>query len=152
MDFDSLYWLPSDPPYSMVRPAEQRLGLLSRTLPVAGRWVFSGAATVLAAALEPHTDLVVFLRLDRAVRLARLRRREAARFGARILPGGDMAATSAAFIAWAEAYDTAGPMGRGLLTHEAWIADQPAPVLRLDTSAPVEDLVAAVLVRLGMTA
>ena len=152
VDSDSLYWLPTDPPYTTVRPAEQRLALLSRTLPIGGHWVFSGAATEWAAALEPHTDLVVFLRLDRAVRMARLRRREAARFGARILPGGDMAATSAGFIAWAEAYDTAGPMGRGLLTHEAWIADQPAAVLRLDTRAPVEDLVAAVLARLGMAA
>jgi hypothetical protein len=149
-DSDSLFWLPSDPPYSTVRPAEQRLALLSRTLPVDGHWVFSGAAIEWAAPLEPHCDLVVFLRLDPTVRMARLRRREAARFGARILPGGDMAAISAGFIAWAEAYDTAGPMGRGLLTHEAWLIDQPAPVLRLDTKAPVDHLVAAVLARLGM--
>lgn len=151
-DSDGLYWLPTDPPYTTVRPAEQRLALLLRTLPVAGHWVFSGAATEWAAALEPHCDLIVFLRLDPAVRMARLRRREAGRFGARILPGGDMAATSAAFFAWAEAYDTAGSVGRGLLTHEAWLADQPAPVLRLDSKAPVDDLVAAVLARLGMTA
>jgi hypothetical protein len=34
------------------------------------------------------------------------------------------------------------------VTHEAWLADQEAPVLRLDSAAPVEDLVTAVLVRL----
>jgi adenylate kinase family enzyme len=151
-DSDSLYWLPTDPPYTTVRPAEQRLALLLRTLPVAGHWVFSGAATKWAAPLEPHCDLVVFLRLDPALRMARLRRREAARFGARILPGGDMAANSAAFIAWAEAYDTTGSLNRSLLTDEAWLVDQPAPVLRLDTKAPVEDLVAAVLTRLGTAA
>ena len=151
VDSDSLFWLPTDPPYSTVRPAEQRLALLLETLPAAGHWVFSGVATEWAAALEPHCDLVVFLRLDHAVRMARLRRREAARFGARILPGGDMAATSAGFFAWAEAYDT-GSMSRGLRTHEAWLVDQPAPVLRLDTRAPVRGLVAAVLDRLGMTA
>jgi adenylate kinase family enzyme len=149
-DSDSLYWLPADPPYTTLRPSEERQALLLRTLPVDGHWVFSGAATKWAAPLEPHYDLVVFLRLDPTVRMARLRRREATRFGARILPGGDMETTNTAFIAWAEAYDTAGSLHRGLVTHEAWLADQPAPVLRLDSIVPVEDLVAAVLSRLGL--
>ena len=77
--------------------------------------------------------------------MGRLRKREVARWGARIQPGGDMAAINAAFITWAEAYDTAGSLRRGLVTHEAWLMDQPAPVLRLDSSVPVGDLVAAVL-------
>ncbi|HEY0185166.1 MAG TPA: AAA family ATPase [Rhodopila sp.] len=147
-DSDGFYWLPTDPPYTTPRPTEERQALLLRTLPAEGQWVFSGAATKWAAPLEPHYDLVVFLRLDPIVRMDRLRRREAARFGARILPGGDMAMTNAAFIAWAEAYDTAGSLRRGLVTHEAWLADQPAPVLRLDSACPVEELVAAVLSRL----
>jgi adenylate kinase family enzyme len=147
-DSDSLYWLPTNPPYTTLRPAEERQALLLRTLPIDGHWVFSGAATKWAAPLEPHYDLVVFLRLDPTVRMVRLRRREAARYGVRILPGGDMATINAAFIAWAEAYDTAGSLRRGLVTHEAWLADQPAPVLRLDSIAPVADLVAAVLARI----
>ncbi len=147
-DSDSLYWLPTDPPFTTQRSAEDRQALLLRTLPVDGSWVFSGAATKWAATLEPHYDLVVFLRLDPGIRMARLRKREAARFGARILPGGDMAVISAAFIAWAEAYDTAGSLRRGLVTHEAWLADQTAPVLRLNTVAPVDELVAAVLDKL----
>jgi adenylate kinase family enzyme len=147
-DSDSLYWQPTDPPYTKPRPTEERQALLLRTLPVTGHWVFSGAATEWAALLEPYFDLVVFLRLDPAVRMARLRRREAARHGDRILPGGDMAATNAAFIRWAESYDTAGSLRRGLVTHEAWLADQPAAVLRLDSEAPVPDLVAAIMHRL----
>jgi hypothetical protein len=148
-DSDSLYWLPTNPPYTTPRPADDRQTLLLRMLPVDGHWVFSGAATKWAAPLESHYDLVVFLRLDPAVRMVRLRRREAARYGARILPGGDMAAINAAFIVWAEAYDTAGSLRSGLVTHEAWLMDQPAPVLRLDSLAPVEALVAAVLSWLG---
>jgi thymidylate kinase len=119
--------------------------LLARRLAINGQWVFSGSATKWAALLEPYYDLVVFLRLDPEIRMERLRRREVARWGARIRPGGDMAQLNAAFITWAEAYDTAGSLRRGLVTHEAWLADQPAPVLRLDTLAPVEDLVGSVL-------
>jgi adenylate kinase family enzyme len=149
-DSDSFYWLPTDPPYTTPRPADDRQALLARRLPVAGDWVFSGAATKWAAPLEPFYDLVVFLRLDPTIRMDRLRRREAVRWGRRVQPGGDMATINAAFIAWAEAYDTAGSLRRGLVTHEAWLADQPAPVLRLDTSAPVDELVASVLDRLGL--
>lgn len=147
-DSDSFYWLPTDPPYTTPRPIEQRQTLLLQTLPAAGHWVFSGAATKWAAPLEPLCDLVVFLRLDPAVRMARLRQREAARFGARILPRGDMAAINSAFMAWAEAYDTAGSLRNGVVTHEAWLADQPAPVLRLDSKSSVQDLVEAVVSRL----
>lgn len=151
-DADSLYWMPTDPPYTTPRAAADRQALLLRTLPVDGRWVFSGAATKWAAPLEPHYDLVVFLRLDPALRMVRLRRREAARFGDRILPGGDMAAISASFFAWADAYDTAGSSRRGLVTHEAWLADQPAPVLRLDSVAPVDELVGSVVAAIGCLA
>jgi hypothetical protein len=149
VDSDSFFWLPTDPPYTTPRPVEERQALLTRRLPIAAHWVFSGAATRWAAPLEPHYDLVVFLRLDPAIRMHRLRGREAGRWGARIQPGGDMAALNAAFITWAEAYDTAGSLRRGLLTHETWLADQTAPVLRLDSLAPVTDLVAAVVDRLG---
>ncbi|HEY1412891.1 MAG TPA: AAA family ATPase [Rhodopila sp.] len=149
-DSDSLYWLPTDPPYTTPRPTQQRQALVVRKLPPAAHWVFSGAATEWAATLEPHYDLVVFLRLDPAIRMQRLRRREAARWGDRIQPGGDMASINAEFIAWAEAYDTAGSLRRGLVTHEAWLADQPAPILRLDSGAPVDELVALVLGRLAL--
>ncbi len=144
-DSDGIYWLPTDPPFTTPRPAEDRQTMLDHRLPATGRWVFSGAATKWAASLEAHYTLVVFLRLDPEIRMRRLRQREAARWGARIRPGGDMEATNTAFIAWAEAYDTAGSLRRGLVTHEAWLADQPAPVLRLDSARPVEQLVEATI-------
>jgi adenylate kinase family enzyme len=148
-DADTLYWRPTDPPFTTPRPLQERQALLLRKLQFSDPWVLSGAATRWTAPLEPHCHLVVFLRLDPAVRMARLRRREAARFGDRILPDGDMAAIHAAFIAWAESYDTAGSLRHGLLTHETWLADQPAPVLRLDSQAPVEHLVGAIIETLG---
>ena len=144
-DSDTFFWLPTDPPYTTQRSDEERQAMLAQRLPVDGHWVFSGAATKWAASLEHHYNLVVFLRLDPVIRMERLRRREMARWGERIRPGGDMAEINAAFIAWAEAYDTAGSLRRGLVTHEAWLADQTAPVLRLDSIAPVGDLVTAVL-------
>ncbi|QQS14974.1 MAG: methyltransferase domain-containing protein [Rhodospirillales bacterium] len=63
-----------------------------------------------------------------------------------------MEAASAAFLEWAAAYDTAGLEQRSRVAHEAWLTSQTAPALRLDASAPVDDLVAAILGRLAADA
>lgn len=147
-DSDQFFWMPTDPPFTTRRSRSERLALLTRALPVDGDWVFSGSAIGWATHLEPAYDLIVFLRLDPAVRMERLRRREMARYGARIEPGGDMAAASAAFLRWAEAYETAGLTQRSLVVHEAWLSGQTADVARLDSAMGVEALVGAVLARL----
>jgi len=145
LDTDTFYWLPTDPPFTASRPVPERLAALTAALPAQGGWVLSGAATRWGATLEPLFDLIVFLHLDPAARMDRLRRREAARYGPRIAPGGDMAATSAAFMAWAAAYDTAGPEQRSRAGQDEWLARQTAPVLRLDSARPVAELVDAVV-------
>ena len=147
VDADTLFWMTTDPPFTTRRPAEERHALLLRLLPVTGQWVFSGSALKWASSLEPVYDLIVFLRLAPSERMERLRRRQAARYGARIEADGDMIAANAAFLRWAEAYDSAGPEQRSLVLHEEWLSPQTAPVLRLDSSTPVQDLVASVLSR-----
>ena len=148
VDADSLFWLPTDPPFTTKRPKDERQAMLLRLLPVAGQWVFSGSAPEWAKPIEPFYDLVVFLGLNQAVRMERLRRRQAARYGKRIEAGGDMAVHNVEFLKWAEAYDVAGPEQRSLFVHETWLATLKAPVLRLDSAAPLKDLVFAVLSRL----
>ncbi len=143
-DTDDYFWLPTDPPFTTRRPAAARLARLLPRL-VGETWVLSGSALKWGTPLEPLYDLVVFLRLDPALRMARLSRREAERYGARIAPGGDMVVASHAFLDWAESYDTAGPQHRSLAAHEQWLATMTCPVLRLDSAASVKHLVAAVL-------
>ena len=95
--------------------------------------------------MEPLFDLIVFLTLDPSMRLDRLRRREVERYGERLGATGDMAEASAAFLKWALVYETAGLEQRSRVAHEQWLTSQAAPVLRLDSSAPLPDLVDAVL-------
>ena len=59
---------------------------------------------------------------------------------AALAPDGAMRDTHVRFIAWARAYDTAGPEQRSRAGHEAWLAELDCPVLRLDSTAPVEAL------------
>lgn len=149
VDADSLFWLPTEPPFTTRRPRDERQALLAQLLPIKDQWVFSGSALGWATLLEPFYDLVVFLQLDPSVRMDRLRRRQVARYGARIEREGDMAVANLDFLKWAAAYDSAGPEQRSLIGHEAWMASQTAPILRLDSSASVQCLVATVLSELG---
>ena len=135
----------SDTSFWKTKHSEIRSFVVAELLPVSGQWVFSGSAVGWAGPIEPFYDLIVFLKLDPSVRMDRIRRREVARYGARVRPGGDMAETSAAFLDWAAAYDTAGLEQRSLLKHEEWLATQTALVLRLDSAMPVEGLTVAVL-------
>jgi adenylate kinase family enzyme len=147
VDADTLFWMPTDPPFVEQRPREARQTLLLQALPGNGRWIFSGSATGWCAPVEPFFDLIVFLTLGPSTRMDRLRRREIERYGERLSGTGDMAEASAAFLTWALAYDTAGLEQRSRVAHEQWLASQAAPVLRLDSSAPMQDLVDAVLSR-----
>jgi hypothetical protein len=144
-DADAFFWVPTQPPFITCRPADERLVLLQQRLPATGHWVFTGSAIRWATLLEPYYDMIVFLRLDPKMRLERLKGREILRYGARIEGEGDMVAASAEFLEWAASYDTAGLEHYGLATHETWLADQQAALLRLDSAMPVQDLVSAVL-------
>lgn len=144
-DTDSFFWLPRNPPFTSPRPKAERLALLSEALSKHANWVLSGSALKWGEPISPLFDLIVYLTLDSAMRMERLRVRERARYGYRIEPGGDMAESNAAFLAWAAAYDTANMEQRSRASHEAWLATRSTPVLRLDSSAPLQRLTDDVL-------
>jgi adenylate kinase family enzyme len=141
LDTDDFYWMPTDPPFTTPRAVQSRLALLQAQATRNGSWVLSGSALKWGVPVEPLYDLIVFLTIDPRLRMERIRQRESARYGARIEAGGDMATRSWEFLQWAASYDTAGPERRSLAAHEAWLLTQSAPILRLDTSSPVEELV-----------
>jgi hypothetical protein len=89
---------------------------------------------------------VVFLWISPDVRMARLRTRERARYGAAVAPGGPRHAASERFLAWAAGYDDGlQPPERCRRLHEEWLAALPCPVVRFHDAATTE----AHLARLG---
>ncbi len=149
LDSDFFYWEQTDPPYRRARAPAARDALFRDAIADRADWVFTGSALGWSRPWVDLYDLVVFLRLDPAIRMARLRAREAARHGARIAPGGDMHDASAAFLDWAARYDMAGQQQRSVIAHEAWLDTIQAPVLRLDSAAPVPALLRSV--RMALT-
>jgi adenylate kinase family enzyme len=144
-DSDDFLWLPTDPAYTRRRPDSGRTAMLLDRLDPAGNWIFSGSALGWGSVVEDRYNSLIFLHLDPRSRLQRLRQREFQRFGTRILPGGDMAEGHTEFITWAAEYDSGTPEGRSLVAHEAWMTQRRLPLLRLDSVAPVDSLIAAAL-------
>jgi adenylate kinase family enzyme len=145
LDTDSYYWQATDPPFTTRNPPALRIEMIERDSADATHWVLSGSICSWGGPLLHHFTLAIFLRLDPELRMARLRAREEARYGRRIEVGGDMCQAHVEFMNWAASYDTARAPVRSLHMHEAWIEDLPCPVLRLDTSAPVNQLCDEVL-------
>lgn len=147
-DTDDFYWLPVEPAYSIKRPAAERLSLLGDAFDEAGSrgWVLSGSIGDWGASLIPLFNVVVFLRTPTDIRLARLRAREAKRFGAAaIAPGGSRHKEHTAFIEWSADYDLGTVSGRNLARHDAWLETLPCPVLRLNGTERVDALTEKVM-------
>lgn len=145
-DTDDVFWLPTDPPYRRKREVSERLRLLRELLGERREWVLSGSLDSWGAPLVPLFDMVVWLNVPTEVRLARLARREQLRYGREaITPGGVLHVAHQDFLAWAADYDHGLRAGRNRQRHEAWLAELPCTVLRLDGSQPVRSLVREVL-------
>jgi len=152
LDTDNFFWLPTDPPFTTARDVGERIALLLAEARPDESWVLSGSALKWGRPIEPLYDLIVFLRIDPELRMARIRAREIARYGNRIRPGGDMAVKSGEFLEWAASYDTAGPERRSLAAHEQWLETRTSPVLQLDSSLELDELVAEVLLHPAIAA
>jgi adenylate kinase family enzyme len=139
LDTDDYFWLPTDPPFEVVRPSAERVALLEADLDTSRSWVLSGSLCGWGDPLVGRFDLTVFLFVPTSVRLVRLRDRERQEFGAEALaPGGRMHANHVAFLEWAAGYDHGDLDTRSLARHEAWLAELSCPTLRLDGESPVD--------------
>jgi adenylate kinase family enzyme len=151
LDIDDYFWLPTDPPYTTKRLRELRLALLSDEFARISStgWVLSGSILGWGDSLISLFDMAIFISTPTELRLQRLQKREAARFGAEaIARGGSRHEAYEAFIKWAAAYEVLHHEGRSRARHEALIAQLPCPVLQLDGSLPISTLVQQVVSQL----
>ena len=145
LDSDDYIWAPTDPPFTSLRTHAERLPLLQRDMERIGNAVLSGSLVGWGDPLIPRFTLAVRLVTPTEIRMDRLRRREYARFGDRILPGGDMYEQHQAFLAWAAAYDDGAPTMRSRAMHDLWQQKLSCPLLTLDGARAVEELAEEVL-------
>ena len=141
-DTDDYFWLPTTPPYRDIREVADRLRLMREVFLDRSDWILSGSLDGWGDSVIPLLGSVVFLYVPTAIRLQRLRAREARRLGSdAIAPGGQLHREAEEFIEWALHYDDGTREGRNLVRHRTWLAALPCRVLRLDGTRPLKDLV-----------
>jgi len=140
MDTDDYFWFPTSQPYTTKRPHAERVPLMLHGIANNPKWVITGSLCGWGDALTPHFDLVVFLSVATEIRIKRINARDKARWGDRISPDGDMYANHLEFIEYSRNYDVMRPPNRCRALHDEWLARLDCPILRLDGTKSVEDL------------
>lgn len=149
LDSDDYFWLPTDPPFRQKRPAPERVALMKQNMDAAENVVISGSLVGWGDGLIPYFTLCVRTVVDPDVRLERLYQRELARFGARILPGGDMHEANQEFLRWARGYEDGPLTTRSRAMHDQWQQMLRCPCVTVDTTGPLEDALAVIRRAIG---
>ena len=135
LEADDYYWLPTVPPFTTKRDRAERLASVLRDVRAKRSAVLAGSIMDWGLELENAFDLIVFLYLDAAIRVERLRAREMELLGK----------ADPEFLEWAAQYDAGILGGRSLAKHQAWLAVRTCPVIELRGDLTVRERVAAVL-------
>jgi adenylate kinase family enzyme len=133
-DADDFFWQPSDPPFTLKRPREERNASIRAALDAQPRgWILGGSVVSWGEETFPPFDLAIFLWLPSGIRMARLAAREIQRYGNFLTTDPYRRQLYDDFMAWAGDYDNppAGFTGRSLAVHEQWIKGLACPVLQL---------------------
>ncbi len=143
-DLDDFIWRwDTELPFTKTRPREEKIALLKEAISQHPHFVMSGSMWSFRKEFEPYFDLAVFLTAPAEVRAERIRRRELGRWGARVLPGGDMYEAEGSihkdYMACVRSYDEGPEELFSLAQHEAWAKELPCPVMRLDGTRPTEE-------------
>ncbi len=138
MDTDNYFWLPTNPPYTIKRDVFERLALMKREFSKWDKVVISGSLVDWGDELIPLFTLAIRIETETDIRIERLKKRERARFGARIDIGGDMYEAHREFIEWASAYDNGGIDMRSKAKHDQWQKLLRCEQIELDGSNTLE--------------
>ena len=147
LDIDDYLWRwDTEIPLTVTRSPEERTERLMGDIKQHPDFVISGTIFSNSKLFEHLFDLAVFVSAPAEVCAERVRAREHARWGERVLPGGDMYQSTRFhgdfndYIVNAQRYETAEASKFGRKLHEQWISELPCPVIRADgTKSIVEN-------------
>ena len=126
MDVEDYFFTPADNPYAVSRTKDEVRQLMLADIERHGRFVLSSVSGDWGEALAARVGAVVVLDAPLETRLVRIDRRSVARFGSRVMPGGDMYDQERRFRDFATA--------RSERIIEDWLETVKVPILRLDAT------------------
>lgn len=137
MDVEDYYFPDMTVPYANARSKADVERLMLADIRAHGHFVLSSVSADLCEEIRHYCVLAVWLRAPKALRMSRIEQRELARFGARVLPGGDMYEQQQRF------HEYAGKRDEAIVTRS--IAALNCPALTLDAARPIEDSVRQII-------
>ena len=147
IDLDTYYWRwDTKIPYSIFRSDEEIINDLMSEITKHPDFVMSGMMGSIRGPFLPLFDLAVLLSVPYEIRMGRLRAREFARYGDRVLVGGDMYESSNQFLEMAKG-DTDDPPGVSVKRVEQRAAELTCPVLRVDGTKDIIETAAYIAER-----
>ena len=131
IDNEDLYFPKADPaqPYAVERTQDEVERLLLEEVRRDDRFVFAAVRGNYGEAVLPYYKAAVLVEVPRDIRLQRVQDRSYARFGARMLPGGELYESEKRF------YDLIAARPEDYAVR--WLAAVDIPVLRVDGMRPV---------------
>ncbi len=133
IDNEDLWFPKEDTAYlfSAPRSREEVIRLLEERIAGSGRFVFAAVKGDYGGRLIASLDRIVLMEAPKQVRQRRIRERSFAKFGDRMLPGGDLYEREAAWFSLTE--------GRPEDYTETWLRTVRIPVIRIDGTRPAEE-------------
>ena len=131
MDVEDYYFPDMSVPFANSRTQDEVERLMLEDIRANGNFVLSSVSANLCDEIRECCALAVWLRAPKSVRMSRIEQREAARFGARVLPGGDMYEQQQWF------HEYAGKRNESIVARA--IEALNCPALTLNAERPIED-------------
>jgi len=149
IDLDDFHWRwDTDIPYTIMRSKNERINLIMDAIVEHENFIMSGSMWSIRESFEPMFNLAVYVYASAKVRAERLRSRSFARWGDRVLAGGDMYQHHEAYrdyYAAALQYDNDESSQSYRAQHEQWVRELPCPVLKVDGGKDIQENTARVL-------
>lgn len=142
IDNEDLYFPKTDPSYTYAAPRsrEEVERLLLREIAAHPDFVFASVKGDYSAQVLAHIHAAVLVDVPMAIRMQRVKNRSFEKFGARMLPGGDLYEQEERFFALVQS--------RAEDSVETWARTLTCPIIRVDGTRSVEESVRAVLEQL----
>lgn len=133
LDVEDFYFPHRDPgePYQSARSSEEVSALLLEALQRSEACILAAVRGNYGAEVEKMFTRGIFLSVPKELRMERIRRRSFEKFGARMLPGGDLHQSEEAFFTMVE--------GRTEKDVENWLNSLHIPVLHADGTRPIQE-------------
>lgn len=151
LDIDDYYWKKTIPPFQEKIELTERNENLKVDFNKFENVIVSGSLVSWGKEWIKAFDLAVFIRLENAKRMERLKKRETERYGKKLLTDSEIQQNSKTFLEWANQYENPNFNGRSLKIHNNWITLLDCRVLKLNGEMKLTKKVETVIGKIKTT-